>query len=132
MRLVSEREREHPSQWAAITSIAAQLGMTPEMLCRWVRCAETDQGLRFGLTSTERERMKQLERENRELRRTNEILKATATLFGGSSTADRGDDRFHRRTPDGVRGRADLRAAADRRVDLPRGEDADALAPGAP
>jgi len=82
VRLVFEHEREYPSQWAAITSIATKLGMTPETLRKWVRRAETDQGLRPGLTSTERERMKQLERENRELRRTNEILKAAASFFG--------------------------------------------------
>ena len=56
--------------------------MTAETLRKWVRAAETDQGLRPGLTSTERERVKQLERENRELRRANEILKAAATFFG--------------------------------------------------
>jgi transposase len=82
VRLVFEREREYNSQWAAITSIATKLGMTPETLRKWVRRAETDQGLRGGLTSSERERMKQLERENRELRRTNEILKAAASFFG--------------------------------------------------
>jgi transposase-like protein len=79
---VFEHEREHPSQWAAITSIATKLGMTPETLRKWIRRAETDEGRRGGLTSTERERMKQLERENRELRRTNEILKAAASFFG--------------------------------------------------
>ena len=56
--------------------------MTPETLRKWVRRAETDEGLRPGLTTTERERMKALERENRELRRANEILKAAATFFG--------------------------------------------------
>ena len=82
VRLVFEHEREYSSQWAAITSIATKLGMTPETLRKWVRRAETDEGLRGGLTSTERERMKALERENRELRRTNEILKAAAAFFG--------------------------------------------------
>ena len=82
VRLVFEHEREYPSQWAAICSIASKLGMTPETLRKWVRRAETDEGLRGGLTRTERERMKALERENRELRRTNEILKAAATFFG--------------------------------------------------
>ena len=82
MHLVLEHEREYPSQWAAITSIAAKLGMTPETLRKWVRRAETDEGLRPGLTSTERERTKQLEKENRELRRANEILKAAAVFFG--------------------------------------------------
>jgi transposase len=82
VRLVFEHEREYNSQWAAITSIATKLGMTPETLRKWVRRAETDEGLRGGLTTTERERMKELERENRELRRTNEILKAAAAFFG--------------------------------------------------
>ena len=83
--------------------------MTPETLRKWVRRAETDEGLRPGLTTSERERMKALERENRELRRANEILKAAAVFFGGSSTATATDDRLHRRTPPGPRGRADLR-----------------------
>jgi transposase len=82
VRLVFEHEREYTSQWAAICSISSKLGMTAETLRKWVRRAETDEGLRGGLTSTERERMKQLERENRELRRTNEILKAAAAFFG--------------------------------------------------
>ena len=82
VRLVFEHEREYSSQWAAICSISSKLGMTAETLRKWVRRAETDEGLRGGLTSTERERMKQLERENRELRRTNEILKAAAAFFG--------------------------------------------------
>ena len=82
VRLVFEHEREYSSQWAAISSIATKLGMTPETLRKWVRRAETDEGLRGGLTTTERERMKELERENRELRRTNEILKAAAAFFG--------------------------------------------------
>ena len=80
--MVFEHEGEHGSQWAAISSIAAKLGMTPETLRKWVRRAETDEGLRPGLTTTERERLKALERENRELRRANEILKAAATFFG--------------------------------------------------
>jgi len=77
VHLVLEHEREYPSQWAAITSIATKLGMTPETLRKWVRRAETDEGLRPGLTTTERERMKALEKENRELRRANEDLKRT-------------------------------------------------------
>ncbi len=82
VRMVFEHEGEYGSQWAAISSIAAKLGMTPETLRTWVRRAETDEGLRPGLTTTERERLKALERENRELRRANEILKAAATFFG--------------------------------------------------
>jgi len=82
VRMVFEHEREYSSQWAAISSIATKLGMTPETLRKWVRRAETDEGLRPGLTTSEREHMKALERENRELRRANEILKAAATFFG--------------------------------------------------
>jgi transposase len=82
VRLVFEHEREYTSQWAAICSISSKLGMTAETLRKWVRRAETDEGLRGGLTTTERERMKELERENRELRRTNVILKAAAAFFG--------------------------------------------------
>lgn len=67
VRLVFEHEREYASQWAAITSISAKLGMTAETLRTWVRRAETDEGLRPGLTTGERKRLKLLERENREL-----------------------------------------------------------------
>jgi transposase len=79
--MVFEHEAEHPSQWAAITSIASKFGMTPETLRTWVRRAEVDAGARPGLTTEERERLRELERENRELRRANEILKAASAFF---------------------------------------------------
>ncbi len=82
VRLVFEHQDEYDSQWAAITSVATKLGMTPETLRKWVRRAEIDQGQRPGLTTTERERLKELEKENKELRRANEILKAAAAFFG--------------------------------------------------
>jgi transposase len=82
VRMVFEHTKEHKSQWAAIQSIAGKLGMTPETLRRWVRQAERNEGLRPGLTSEERNRVKELERENRELRRANEILKSAAAFFG--------------------------------------------------
>ena len=82
VRLVFAHQGEHPSQWAAICSIAHKFGMSSETLRKWVRRAETDDGLRPGLTSDERERLKALERENRELRRANEILKSAAAFFG--------------------------------------------------
>jgi transposase len=82
VRLVLEHQDEHPSQWAAITSIAHKFGMSSETLRKWVRSAETDDGLRPGLTSDERQRLKTLEREVRELRRANEILKSAAAFFG--------------------------------------------------
>ena len=81
VRLVREHRREHPSEWAAITSIAGKLGATPETVRHWVRRAEVDDGRRVGVTTEERERIRQLERENRELRRANEILKAASAFF---------------------------------------------------
>jgi transposase-like protein len=82
VRMVFEHQDEYHSQWAAITSVATKLGMTPETLRKWVRRAEIDEGQRPGLTTTERERLKELEKENKELRRANEILKAAAAFFG--------------------------------------------------
>ncbi len=82
VRMVFEHQDEYDSQWAAITSVATKLGMTPETLRKWVRRAEIDEGQRPGLTTTERERLKELEKENKELRRANEILKAAAAFFG--------------------------------------------------
>ena len=81
-RMVFEHQDEHSSQWAAITSIAEKFGVSSETLRKWVRRAETDGGLWPGLTTDERERLKGLERENRELRRANEILKSAAAFFG--------------------------------------------------
>ena len=82
VRMVFEHQDEHSSQWAAITSIAEKFGVSSETLRKWVRRAETDGGLRPGLTTDERERLRGLERENRELRRANEILKSAAAFFG--------------------------------------------------
>jgi transposase len=81
VRLVFEHQDEHASQWAAIVSISSKFGMVPQTLCSWVRQAERDTGRRAGLTSDERVRLKELERENRELRRANEILKSASSFF---------------------------------------------------
>jgi transposase len=81
VRLVFEHQEEHESQWAAICSIAGKMGCTPETLRKWVRQAERDSGQRAGLTTSERERLKELERENRELKRTNEILRKASAFF---------------------------------------------------
>jgi transposase len=81
VRMVFEHQAEYPSQWKAICSIAESLGVHRESLRVWVRRAETDAGERPGLTSDERARMRELERENRELRRANEILKAASVFF---------------------------------------------------
>jgi transposase len=71
----------YPSQWAAIESISAKIGCTAETLRRWVRQGERDSGARSGPTSTEQQRIKELEREVRELRKTNEILKLASAYF---------------------------------------------------
>jgi transposase len=81
VRMVFEHGQEYPSQWAAMRSIAEKLGCTVEALRRWVRQAERDAGKRPGLTTDERSRLKQLERENFELRRANEILKKASAYF---------------------------------------------------
>ena len=81
VRMVREHEKEHDSQWAAIRSIASKIGCSPETLRGWVRQAERDQGLRPGLTTEERQRLKDLERENRELKRANEILRKASAFF---------------------------------------------------
>jgi len=81
VRLVFEQQGEHGSQWATISSIAGKMGCTSETLRKWVRQAERDSGSRPGLTTSERERLKELERENRELRRANEILKKASAYF---------------------------------------------------
>ena len=82
VRMLFEHQQEYPSQWAAISSISKQLGINHETLRQWVRRAETDAGRRPGLTTDERTRLRELERENRELRRANEILKSAALFFG--------------------------------------------------
>ena len=81
VRLVLEHRRDYPSQWSAISSIAAKCGMTPETLRKWVRQGEIDSGDRGGLTTDEREQLRKLERENKELLRANEILKAASIFF---------------------------------------------------
>ena len=83
VRMVQEHRAAYASEWLAITSIAAKLGMTGETLRKWVRQAEVDTGARQGRSTADRERLKALERENRELRRANEILKAAAVFFAG-------------------------------------------------
>ena len=81
VRLVQEHRGEYPSLWAAIESIAPKIGCVPQTLNEWVRRHEVDSGAREGVTSDERERVKALEREVKELRRANEILKLASVFF---------------------------------------------------
>ena len=130
-----DHQGAHESQWAAIGSVSSKIGCSAETLRKWVRQAERDEGVRPGLTSAEGERLKALERENRELRRANEILRKASAYFapplgdctaitcratGRSSTADPSHDVVHQFAPRAIRGRADLQCAADRPVDVLR------------
>ncbi len=90
VRMVFEHQAEYDSQWAAMGSIAQKIGCTAETLRKWVRGAERDQGLRAGLTSGDRERLRALERENRELRRANEILRKASAFFAQAELDRRG------------------------------------------
>jgi len=81
VRLVFDQQGQHSSQWAAIVAIAAKIGCKAETLRQWVRRAERDTGKRPGMTTSEREQLKQLERENRELKRANEILRKASAYF---------------------------------------------------
>ena len=81
VRLVLDQADKHSSQWAAIQSVASKIGCTAETLRKWVRQAEYDSGARDGLTTSERERMKELEREVKQLKRANEILRKASAYF---------------------------------------------------
>jgi transposase len=87
VRMVLEHRGEHDSEWAAMSSIASKIGCTAETLRKWVRRAERDQGIRGGTSSSERERLKELERENRELKRANEILRKASAYFAQAEGA---------------------------------------------
>src|SRR3989304_8688153 len=81
VRMVPEHRGDHPSQWAAIASIAAKIGCTAQTLSNWVRQAERDQGLKPGLTTDERGRLKPLERENREVKKATDIRRTARRDF---------------------------------------------------
>ena len=81
LRMLEEHRNEYDTEWAAMVSIASKLGCTPETLRNWRRQMQRDGGERPGVTTSERERMKQLERENRELKRANEILRKASAYF---------------------------------------------------
>ena len=88
VRMVQEHQGEYPSLWAAVESIAPKIGCVPQTLLEWVKKQDVDSGQRDGLTTSERERIKALEREVKELRRANEILK-TASAFFAQAELDR-------------------------------------------
>src|SRR5215813_8149734 len=81
VRMVFDHEQEYESQWAAMKSIGSKIGCTAETLRKWVRQVERDSGKRAGLTSDDKQRLKELERENRELKRANEILRKASAFF---------------------------------------------------
>ena len=81
MRLVQEHRGEYPSLWMAVESIAPKIGCVPQTLLTWVKRVEIDTGVREGVTTSEAQRIKELERENKELRRANEILKVASAFF---------------------------------------------------
>jgi transposase-like protein len=92
VRLVQQHQGDHASQWAAISSVAAKIGCTAETLRGWLRQAERNSGQRAGTTSDDRERLRALERENRELRQANEILRKASAYFAQAEL----DRRFKR------------------------------------
>ncbi len=81
VRMVREHESEHPSRWAAIASISGKIGCSPHTLNEWIKKSEVDSGQRAGIPSDVAEKMKALERENRELRQANEILRKASAYF---------------------------------------------------
>ncbi len=81
VKMAIEKRSDYPSEWATISAIAKLLGMSPETLRTWVRKAQVDSGSRQGITSDERARLKQLERENKDLRRANAILQDASIFF---------------------------------------------------
>jgi transposase-like protein len=88
VRMVQEHRGEYPSLWAAVESIAPKIGCVPQTLLEWVKRAQVDAGTRPGTTTAEAQRIKDLERENKELRRANDILR-TASAFFAQAELDR-------------------------------------------
>jgi len=81
VRMVLTSEHDHPSRWSAVVSVASKIACTPETLRKWVNRMEIDSGAKAGVSSDQQQRMKDMERENRELKRVNEILRSAAAFF---------------------------------------------------
>ena len=127
VRMVLDNQGQHDSRWSAILSISAKIGCAPQTLNEWVKKVEVDSGQRGGTTTEQAEKMKALERENRELKQANEILRKASAYFapaliaasgdcravGRSSTAHSSDDFLYRGKQGRLRGRADLQSAAN-------------------
>ena len=98
VRMVFDHERDHPSRWSAVVSIAEKIGCVPHTLHEWVKKAEVNSGKRAGVPAEVADKVKALEREVRELRQANEILRKASAYFalGTSSTARSSDDRVYR------------------------------------
>src|SRR5208283_280788 len=106
VRMVLDHAGEHPSRWAAVTSIAAKIGCTPQTLHDWVKKAEVDSGQRAGVPTEMAEKLKALERENRELRQANEILRKASAYFAMAELDRRSNVKSHSTaTPFRVQGR---------------------------
>jgi transposase len=125
VRLILDHQGEYESQWAAVTSIAAKVGCSRESLRKWIRQPERDSGKRERLTTDERTRMKELEREVRELPKANEILRKASAYFARASKrpAHRSDDTIHRQPPRGsTESSRSVESYVKRSVDLLRAE----------
>ena len=89
VRMVQEHRGQYPSLWAANESIAPKIGCVPQTLNEWVKRVKVDTGVRYGVTTAEAQRVKKLERENKELRRVNEILKLASAFFASTEPGRR-------------------------------------------
>ena len=123
LRMFLDQQHQHESQWSAISSIAEKIGCTSERLPKWVLQAERDAGKRAGLTSDERRRLKGLERENRELKRANEIIRKASAVFA-QAELDRRPRRWCRSSMRTARARGSSRSAACCRSPLLRAKGA--------
>ncbi len=133
VRMVQEHRGEYPSLWAAIESIAPKIGCVPQTLNEWVKRSEVDAGVREGVTTSEAQRVKELERENKKLRRANEILKLASAFFAQAELDRRlkSPEGLHRQAPRCLRGRAALQGLAGRPVGIPKTRGAAARTPQA-